>query len=274
MLVARVEHENAMNVTLSLIRSVLKAPLPWRTKVRFPLSRLAGKSRPHGATVRLSVGNGAVHLLGREVADWRVFNEVFVYQDYRTDYRGRFVLDIGAHKGMFTAYAVSMGAIGALCFEPESRNFDLLRRTASELTVRGATVVVRREAVWRERGSVTLRVSTESWSHSVVDTVEDQSLVAGPVVPCLSLAQAASQAFVMAGGRRVIAKMDVEGAEAVILSQCSSADLDGIDEMFVETHGTKVNQRAVVDQCIALGFELSHSGGRGGNNMVHRLIRH
>ena len=50
-----------------------------------------------------------------------------------TDYAGAVVLDLGAHKGYFGAYALARGARLVISFEPETANLELLERGAETL---------------------------------------------------------------------------------------------------------------------------------------------
>ena len=53
---------------------------------------------------------------------------IFLEGWYRTDYRDAVVLDIGAHKGYYGAFALLEGAREVHSFEPEPTNFGLLER--------------------------------------------------------------------------------------------------------------------------------------------------
>ena len=56
---------------------------------------------------------------------------IVVDEAYETDYEGTIVLDIGAHKGYYAAYAVQHGARRVVAYEPESANLEALERTAA-----------------------------------------------------------------------------------------------------------------------------------------------
>jgi len=70
--------------------------------------------------------------------DWETLKWVLVDEAYPTDYAGAVVLDIGAHKGYFGAFALERGARTVISFEPESRNFELLERCAASYREQGA----------------------------------------------------------------------------------------------------------------------------------------
>ena len=58
--------------------------------------------------------------------DVRTVLDVWNVEMFPAEWRGRIVLDIGAHKGYFGAWALSQGAALVVSCEPESSNFGLL----------------------------------------------------------------------------------------------------------------------------------------------------
>ena len=54
--------------------------------------------------------------------DWASFAFVAVDDAYAGDYRDAYVVDLGAHKGYYGAYALRHGARGVVSYEPESTN--------------------------------------------------------------------------------------------------------------------------------------------------------
>jgi predicted RNA methylase len=62
---------------------------------------------------------------------------------FPADCRDRVVLDIGAHKGYFGAWALAQGATAVVSCEPESENFRLLSRAVAANDRRAAWEVDR-----------------------------------------------------------------------------------------------------------------------------------
>ena len=62
--------------------------------------------------------------------DWKSLAFVAVDDAYAGDYEGAVVVDVGAHKGYYGAYALLHGARAVVSYEPESANFALLESSA------------------------------------------------------------------------------------------------------------------------------------------------
>ena len=86
-------------------RTLLDRRLPTRTRLDL---LIAGARRRLAACELYSVryGRGAVYLSHADYAiDLATFGFAVREESYATDYRGAVVLDIGAHKGYYAAYA-------------------------------------------------------------------------------------------------------------------------------------------------------------------------
>jgi len=102
------------------MRSLLDRRLPFSTR----LDLLVADTRRRWAPRELygaRYGAGRVYL---SHADYGVDRASFAFAvteaTYATDYGGATVLDVGAHKGYFGAYAVAHGATSVVAYEPES----------------------------------------------------------------------------------------------------------------------------------------------------------
>jgi len=142
------------------------------------------------------------------LVDWLSLEWVLVSKAYETGYDGAVVLDIGAHKGYVSAYAVAAGAHAVIAYEPELRNFELLERCAASRGAQGADWLLRCFAVGAESGEAELHISSASWGHE------------------LHPPDAFSQFEVGVQKVPIIAMADVL-AEAAALS---------VDEVLIETH--------------------------------------
>jgi FkbM family methyltransferase len=181
---------------------------------------------------------------GRESfsVDWYVFEEIFIRRIYdEIAFQGACVLDLGAHKGYFAAFALNHGAARVVSFEPEAENF---RRLASAAQgVPGWTV--RREAVAGESGVRTLRLK-EAWSHSLVGSaptaatasagIDGGNSITVPVVGFAEILSAYDGQRVAACGQRLVLKLDIEGAECEALAGARIELLARVDELVVEAH--------------------------------------
>jgi FkbM family methyltransferase len=175
---------------------------------------------------------GATHIeLGPRTdfpIDWKIFVDVFGDEEYAAPYRGAHVLDVGAHKGYFGAYALANDASFVVSIEPEARNFEALTRSAAQLGSRWRT---RNAAVGATSTTGTLLLDRTPWGHSLFH-------VSGPAgeqpVTIITLEQALEE--LPAGGTRTIVKIDAEGSECEILA---NASLERVDLLIVEWHTEK-----------------------------------
>lgn len=169
------------------------------------------------------------------LADIGALYEIFVSEDYRSDYRGAVVIDLGGHKGYYGGYALVNGASAVASFEPESSNFRLLQRAANSLEQsRSATWQVSKAAVGARDGEAILHVSSDSWTHSFIER-PGQS-IAGQTTKVVPMSRVLEEARSLGPGR-IVVKMDVEGAECDILRETPLACWGEVDELFIEVHG-------------------------------------
>lgn len=164
---------------------------------------------------------------GREsfAHDWYVFEEIFLERIYEgLPFARACVLDLGAHKGYFGAYALIHGAERVVSFEPEEANFRRLAATAEAVR----TWTARREAVAGEGGQRTLSIR-DSWSHTLVDCADDRAQV---TVSAVGLADVLRDH----AGERQLVKLDIEGAEYEALARAPTELLERVDALVVEAH--------------------------------------
>jgi hypothetical protein len=72
---------------------------------------------------------GSLFFNSREKADWYTFESIFAEHEYRTNYQGAVVIDVGAHRGMYSASALLHGAKAVLAYEPARENLQYLQPT-------------------------------------------------------------------------------------------------------------------------------------------------
>jgi FkbM family methyltransferase len=197
----------------------------------------------------------------RLASDWETLRENFVprKQPYVTDYVGAVVLDLGAHKGFFGTYALTDGAEAVISFEPEESNFACLSATAASARSGGKDWEARHAAVARQGGLATLRVSEESWTHALEGSTGDATGHRVQTVTVVAIADALEAASARAIRRRLIVKVDVEGAEDEIFSGQAAWEL--ADEVFCEMHSA--GSAELVDAALT-SVGLARSGEREG----------
>lgn len=182
-------------------------------------------------------GNGAIFLSHEDFEiDLRSLAFVVVDDAYRTDYTGAVVLDLGAHKGYYGAYALLRGARAVISFEPERRNVELLGRSAA--TFPSGVWQVRDAAVGTGQGTAELHVMGASWGHALHPPERFAEYEVGTqVVRVDGLAAVLTEAGTFASdGARLVVKLNVEGEECGTVLETPAAAWEAVDEVFVETH--------------------------------------
>src|ERR1044071_5837751 len=180
---------------------------------------------------------GRLYLDATEVADWYTYDEVFLEQPYRSSYDRAAVIDVGAHRGMFSAYALAQGAAAVYAYEPDPKNFEYLQRTLKSHQAKGQSSEAHQSAVGSKPGTATFHVYDESWSHSLVCRT-DRKLVSTLDVKVVALDDVVERArSKRSGEERLVVKIDAEGAEYDIILNSSPKTLSAIDELFMELHG-------------------------------------
>jgi FkbM family methyltransferase len=209
-------------------------PLPARADLlRAQTARRVRRARAYA----VRVGPATVFLSDDDYEiDWASFAFVAVDDAYAGDYRDAFVVDVGAHKGYYGAYALRHGARDVVSYEPESTNASYLEAAAARLEgVRTWRTV--RAAVGAVRGVAALHVMGASWGHALHPpeawAVHELGLER---VRVDALADVLARAAEDARGARTIVKVNIEGEECpTILGTPASAWAD-VSELYVETH--------------------------------------
>ena len=232
--------------------------LPLAAKLQFLQHGLWLRSRTAGSyKLRFAQGDIALSYADNET-DRNVVWDVFMNRCYGDDFHGSTVIDIGAHKGYFGAYALMQGARKVTSYEPELQNFDFLNQTAQSFQRRGGEWEPRRAAVTGRTGEVELRVDPSSWAHSIVTadtaltTAANTQLVAGTAMTDVIASETAKPAC-----DRLLVKIDAEGAECDIVLQTPLGVWQSVDEVFIEFHEfAACSQDEIVDHLEHAGFVL------------------
>lgn len=148
---------------------------------------------------------------------------------------GDTVLDLGANVGLFSTYFASRGAT-VHAFEPDPTACAILLAHAKHFP----QVQVHQAAVFDAEGEMTLYrhsnfKNDQNYAQSSTLIQEKQNVDAelAVTVPVRDIAEVIASI----PGRIALIKMDIEGAEGVVLRQLLDTGLmDKIDHIFVETH--------------------------------------
>ena len=218
-----------------LVRQLANRRVPIRTRLALLAAGVERRLRPR-ATYPVRVGRCVVHLSHDDFAVDRASLDFVVAEEaYATDYREAVVLDIGAHKGYFGAYALRCRARSVVSFEPESANLALLHASAAAARAAGEDWRVRAVAVGPVEGEAELHVMSASWGHALHPPAGFAEHEVGTQrVPVVALADILAEAS--AGNARVVVKINIEGEECATVLGTPAEAWEGVSEVFVESH--------------------------------------
>jgi FkbM family methyltransferase len=181
------------------------------------------------------LGDGKIYFSGTTVnADRGTFAEIFVARDYDSNYQDRIVVDVGAHKGYFGAYALLHGAKAVLSYEPEEMNFGFLERAADSFRAKAHQWRTVRAAVGSYGREAELTVMRDSWSHSLCHAGRRDETRGVQKVDVISIRDILEEARALDG--HILVKIDVEGSECEIVLGTPKESWAAVDELFVEVH--------------------------------------
>ncbi len=231
----------------------------WWQRLSIPSSgRRVDLRLRHGPTLRVATGSH----------DVRVINEIWRDRCYEeSGYNpqpGWTVVDLGAHKGIYTARALYLCPdLTVRAFEPDPENFECLTHNVARDN--DSRVDTRRAAVAVKAGSATLwRIEGHSGCNTLHATRVRPSETAHSVeVPLVTLADA------LQGLEHVdLLKIDIEGSEYDLLLNGDTTALERVDRIIMEADYTSdidpTHQVADLDRrLIELGF--THTTYRTGS---------
>ncbi len=196
---------------------------------------LERRVRPRAAYA-LRLGSTTIYLSHADYEiDWASLAFVAVDDAYAGEYRGAVVVDIGAHKGYYGAYALLRGARTVVSYEPETANFALLARGAD--SVLGSSWQTRQHAVGAGSGEVGLHVMGASWGHALHPPEAFARYERGiQRVQVEALADVLAGATGLADGARLIVKVNIEGEECATILGTPPSAWRGVSAAYVETH--------------------------------------
>jgi FkbM family methyltransferase len=219
-----------------IVRSALDRRLPLRTRLGLVAADARKRLAPRDL-YRVRYGRGSVYLSRADyIVDRKSFDFAVVEGTYATDYDGAVVLDIGAHKGYYAAYAVTNGARAVVTYEPESTNLAVLERTARGYRT-GVTWTIRHAAVDARSGRSDLHVMGASWGHALAPPAAFAEHEVGiEPVEVVALADALGETSSLCVESRLVVKVNIEGAECTSILETSAQPWESVSEVFVETH--------------------------------------
>lgn len=242
--------------SLNIVRVAMidgELPLHVRAQLLVHAPRMLTR-RNRSADLRLALPGGPV-FLGYKTSyiDALVLDYLWNAHVFGASCEGRVVLDLGAHKGYFGAWALKHGASLVISCEPESANFKVLEKTRAE-NDRCRDWEVERIAVGVSDGQVSLYVAEESWAHSIYrDMVNATSVETVPMVRLATLMKRAAQAR---PGIPVVIKVNVEGAAGPILMAATPDELASVVEVHIDYEpGSPYQIKDLLDHLALAGLD-------------------
>lgn len=223
-----------------------------------------------GVGRRIDLGPGYLMLRGTDLrSDISTFYEIFVRNCYAGSYRGKVIVDLGAHCGYFGAYALLHGARAVYSLEPAAENYRSLEASAASFRLSGFDWYVRRAAVASEEGSVSLFLAPESRAHSLSPTFHPETRGVEQV-QAVAFSSVLGEAASRWPDSSFMVKLNIEGGECDIVLESPARVWSHVDEVFLAYHeGVACSLEQLLTRLEAAGLERVGSyQGR-----VHRLLR-
>ena len=159
-------------------------------------------------------------------ADVMVFEQVFLFDDYKIEFKTdpEFIVDAGAHIGLASLYFSSRYPQAQIvCLEPESANFELLKENVNHL----GNVKPLNRALWHFSGEVYMdNPNASSWAFRVSEETSDIAVSTVDIEALLKHSQ---------HSRVGLLKIDIEGSEKNLFAE-KPQWTDQIDYIVIETH--------------------------------------
>ncbi len=192
---------------------------------------------------QIAVNNKTLTFEINSKSDEIVFNEIFNERGYRIldDIIKRAsvpIIDIGAHIGMFSAYAAALNdTVRIFAYEPDEQNYQAMKVNLK--LNRFKNVVTKNLAIGLAEGKRVFYLNKDSHNHSLFEINDigirefEDSVVGQKEVLVTTLARIFEQQRLE---KVSLIKLDSEGAEFEILENLDSAIFDKIGAFYVEYH--------------------------------------
>jgi FkbM family methyltransferase len=212
---------------IHLLQMILRGDVAVKDALLFGAARY--QLKPTGFTFQGIRFERADHIM------WSIVADIFinrVYTPVGMDIQPNDVIvDIGAHRGGFVAYAARLTANKVLAFEPNADNYASLVSLVQTNNLRNVTI--HNVAVGSRTGMAVLNLSSSHSRHTLRtrETMRGESPTGFVQVKVKSLDECLADVKVIH-----FLKMDCEGAENEILLNASDTTLSKIRRLVAETH--------------------------------------
>jgi FkbM family methyltransferase len=163
----------------------------------------------------------------------------------------QFVVDLGAHVGSFSLWALSSSRCSVLAIEPDPDTFEMLRRNLQQFGDRARCF---QAAVAGQSGRRILRVA-EDTAASVLEKPDSAAVIDGHEVRAMTL----DEVFELAAFPRIdVLKIDIEGAEYEVVEHLAEGTLNRVETVLIECHGREPRAAdGIADIMRREGFDVS-----------------
>jgi len=218
---------------IDLSGNVLRGSIGLRAALDFFYARFAPK--PIDLQISGIRFNNVDHIL------WSLIADIFISQVYTPRgfeiHSDDVVVDIGAHKGVFTAYAAQLTQKTILAYEPDKNNFNYLQSLIKENNwkhVEAVNSALADQAI----NEIKLYTAESSSRNSIFakDVVTGEELLESQTVPATTLENAIKPLTQVS-----LLKMDCEGAEFPILLSADLTTMSKINKMVIEYHAPETS---------------------------------
>jgi FkbM family methyltransferase len=220
---------------LDLVSKVADKKISFKDGLSFFTARF--KQKPTTFSIQGVNFDNADHIV------WSMVTEVFLGEEYCpsgfTINSNDVIVDIGAHRGVFVAYAALRTKNDIIAFEPDPENYKNLQTFVS--ANHWDNVQLHHAALGANNGHIDLFQSNTSTRHSItgIDPVTKSKLSKSVRVQAFSLEKALENLL-----KVNFLKMDCEGAEYDIVMNSNPETLGKIDKLAMEYHENIANHSA------------------------------
>ncbi|SPE40404.1 hypothetical protein SBA3_3740014 [Candidatus Sulfopaludibacter sp. SbA3] len=229
---------------------------------RNPFSLLSAYlSRTCPESLRMETRSGYKILLSGDQDDVVTVLVVIGRKDYGPIPKGATVLDVGAHLGAFTLYAIMGGAARVYSFEPDPLLYATLQRNVKENGLEGKVQAFQAAVMGQDCGTVTFHPAGNASGHvkGVGDDLLYKDGSAGVTVKALALSVIVTSNQLETIG---LLKLDCEGSEYGIVFDTAREIWDRIERVRLEYHNGRAGE--LQKHLEELGFRMvwRHSQSR------------
>ncbi len=191
--------------------------------------------------------------------DFMTLYEIFVRQDYGSDFSNKVVLDVGAYNGDSAVFFALRGAKKVIALEPFPPSYSLAEANIARMNLQDKIILIH-GALGVEDGQAAFRVASgEPDANTLAPTTLTQRLIKFDEVievPVYSL-----EKLMQAYGPFDFVKLDCEGCEFAVIEKTPEAILKAIPTWHIEYHASP---RPLEARLNALGFQTQRTMDRFG----------